>query len=83
MHRQANYRKSPMGKGLNIAKRRTLAVRLLKAGKRSLRDIAQITDVDKSTLSVIGNRNRSNDDVILGKMLCRSPCTTREVQRLY
>ncbi len=69
MRRQANERNIAMENGLNIAKRRTLALRLLKEGKRSLRDIAQITDVDKATLNRIGEILRSNDDVTLEKTL--------------
>ncbi len=37
-----------------------------------MRDIAQITNVDKSTLSRIGKCLCSNDDVALEKMLCPS-----------
>ncbi len=37
--------------------------------KRSLRDIAQITNVDKSTPSRIGKYLPSNDNVTLEKML--------------
>ncbi len=65
-------RKIAMEKGQNIARRRKLALRLLKEGKRSLRDIAQITNVDKSILSRIGKCLHSNDDVTLEKMLCPS-----------
>ncbi len=35
-------------------------------------DIAQITNVDKSTLSRIGKCLRSNDDVTLENLLCPS-----------
>ncbi len=59
MHRQANDQKIAMEKGRNIA-------------RRSLRDIAQITNVDKSALSRIGKCLCSNDDVTLEKMLCPS-----------
>ncbi len=37
-----------------------------------MRDIAQITNVDKSTLGRIGNFHHSNDDVTLEKTLCPS-----------
>ncbi len=72
MRRQANDRKIFVEKGQNIAKRRKLALRLLMEGKSSLRDIAQITNVDKSRLSRICKCLRSNDDVTLEKMLCPS-----------
>ncbi len=61
-----------MEKGQNIARIGKLALRLLKEGKRSLRDIAQNTNVDKSGLSRIGKWLRSNDDVTLERMLCPS-----------
>ncbi len=41
-------------------------------GKRSLRDIAPITNVDKSTLSKICKCFLSNDDETLEKLLCPS-----------
>ncbi len=69
MHRQANDRKISMEKSKNIARRRKLAIRIFKEGKRSLRDSAEITNVDKSTLFRIGKCLRSNDDVMLEKML--------------
>ncbi len=72
MRRQANDRKSSMEKGQNIAKKRKLALRLLMEGNSSLRDIAQITNVDKSTLSRICKCLRNNDYVALEKMLCPS-----------
>ncbi len=37
-----------------------------------MRDIAQITNFDKSTLSRIGKYLRNNDHVTLGMMLCPS-----------
>ncbi len=72
MHRQANDRKSSMEKGENIDRRRMLALRLLKEGKRTSREIAQITNVDRSTLRRIGKCLRSNDEVTLEKLLCPS-----------
>ncbi len=39
-----------------------------------MRDIAQITNVDKSALSRIGKCLRSNDEVTLEKMMCPSTC---------
>ncbi len=60
MRRQANGRKIAMEKGLNIAKDEV---------KRSLRDTAQIINVDKSALSRIGKCLPSNDDVTLEKTL--------------
>ncbi len=72
MHRQPNDLKIAMEKGRNIARRRKLALRRLKEGNRSLRDIAQITNVDKSTPSRIGKCLCSNDKVTLEKMLCPS-----------
>ncbi len=70
IHRQAND--LSMEKAQNIAKRGKLAFRLLKEGKRALRYIAQITNVDKSTLSRISKCLRCNDEVTLEKMLCPS-----------
>ncbi len=61
-----------MENGQNISKRQKLALRLLNEGKRSLRDIAQIANVDKSKLSRIGKCLLSNDDVTLEKLLCPS-----------
>ncbi len=72
MHRQAHDWMISMKNGQNIARRRKLALRLLDEGKRSLRDIARITNFDKSTPSRIGKCLCSNDYVTLEKMLCPS-----------
>ncbi len=41
-----------------------------------MRDIAQITNVDKSALNRIGKCLRSNENVMLEKMLCPSTYKT-------
>ncbi len=71
MRRQANGQNIAKEKGLNIAKRRKLAVCLLKERIRSLRHIAHITNIEKS-VSRIGSCLRSNEDVSLETMLCPS-----------
>ncbi len=72
MRRQTNIRKIALQKCLENAKRRKMALRLLKEGKRSLRDIAQRTNVDKSTLSRISKFLRKNNNIGLQKMLNHS-----------
>ncbi len=53
--------KALYGKGSKHRQRRKVTLRLLKQGKGSLRDIAEITHFDKSTLSRIGKCLRSKD----------------------
>ncbi len=72
MRKQARDHKAGLEKGLELAKRQKQALRLPKEGKKSMREIALITTVDKTTLSSI-RCLRNNDEPALRMML--SPST--------
>ncbi len=76
MRKQARVHKADLEKGLEFAKLRKQAKRLLKEGKNSLREMAHIANVDKSTLSRITKCLRNIDEPALTKMLSSTTYNT-------
>ncbi len=75
MQRQTNIQTIALKKCLENAKKQNIALRPLKEGKRSLRNITQTTNVDKSIHSRISKFLRENNNIGLQKML--NPFTVR------
>ncbi len=74
VRKQAEKHKIALKKRVEIAKRRKHAVSLLKVGKKSLREILCIKNVDNSTFSRINRFLQGNDEATLERMLSPATC---------
>ncbi len=81
IQKQSRDHKIALETGLKIVKLRKLAIRLLKEGKKSSREIAQITNFGTTALFRINNCLRNNDEAALSDHLNPSTDMTWSINR--